>query len=355
MSQILQQNQRMVSAQADIAVILPAWNEALTVEQTMVGFHEALPMARIYVVDNNSTDDTAALARATLEKYGITGAVLFERRKGKGNAIRRAFLEVDADVYLMADADCTYPPAQAWELLAPVLAGEADMVVGDRRSQGDYSRGNTRPLHSFGNTLVEKLVNMVSGAEYADIMSGYRAMSRAFVRSYPLLVEGFQLETDLMLFAAQGRFRCLEVPVRYIDRPEGSYSKLNTLRDGWGVLMTILRIVRYHRPLTFFGLVSAALALLGLVMGLPVILEYMEHQYIYRVPTAVLAASLEILAATMLSAGLILDALGFQRQVEMEQTIRNHSQPKHKGRLPKAKFIPLPNRFRGLPLPHPRH
>ena len=313
---------------ADIAILLPAWNEALTVRETICGFHEALPQARIYIIDNNSTDATGDIARATLAEHGIPGAVLYEKRQGKGNAVRRAFLEVDADVYLMADADCTYPPSQAWALIEPVLAGRADMVVGDRHSGGDYRRENTRPLHNFGNNLVQWLVNAVSGSDFVDIMSGYRAMSRAFVRSYPLLVEGFQIETDLSLFAAQSRFRVAEVPVRYVDRPEGSFSKLNTLRDGMRVLLTIFRIVRFYKPLFFFAACSMVLALLGLALGMPVIWEYMEHKYIYKVPTAILASALEILAMVLLSVGLNLDALAYQRQVETEKTIREQTPPR---------------------------
>ena len=313
---------------ADIAILLPAWNEALTVRETICGFHEALPQARIYIIDNNSTDATGDIARATLAEHGIAGAVLYEKRQGKGNAVRRAFLEVDADVYLMADADCTYPPSQAWALIEPVLAGRADMVVGDRHSGGDYRRENTRPLHNFGNNLVQWLVNAVSGSDFVDIMSGYRAMSRAFVRSYPLLVEGFQIETDLSLFAAQSRFRVAEVPVRYVDRPEGSFSKLNTLRDGMRVLLTIFRIVRFYKPLFFFAACSMVLALLGLALGMPVIWEYMEHKYIYKVPTAILASALEILAMVLLSVGLNLDALAYQRQVETEKTIREQTPPR---------------------------
>lgn len=313
----------------DIAIILPAWNEALTVGKTILDFHAALPHARIYVVDNNSTDATGDIARATLTEHGISGAVLHEKRQGKGNAVRRAFLEIDADIYLMADADCTYPPAQARALITPILEGRADMVVGDRRSGGDYRRENTRPLHNFGNNLVQRLVNAVSGSSFVDIMSGYRAMSRAFVRSYPLLVEGFQIETDLSLFAAQGRFRVEEVPVRYVDRPAGSFSKLNTLRDGLLVLMTIFRILRFYKPLSFFSACSLAVALLGLILGMPVILEYMEHKYIYKVPTAILASALELLAMALLSVGLNLDALAYQRQLETEKTIRDQTRPRY--------------------------
>ncbi len=309
-----------------VAVILPAHNEELTVCGTILDFHKALPHAYIYVVDNASTDNTGNIARATMASHAIMGAVLTERRKGKGNAVRRAFLDVDADVYLMADADSTYPAAQAKELVTPVLAGEADMVIGDRHSNGDYQRENRRPLHNFGNTLVQRLVNMVSRTNFIDIMSGYRAMSRAFIRTYPLLVEGFQLETDLSLFAAQGRFRCLEVPVRYVDRPQGSHSKLNTVRDGFRVLWTIFRIVRFYKPLLFFSLCAIVLALAGLLLGLPVILEYMRYQFVYKVPTAILASALEILAMLLFSVGLTLDGLAYQRQMELERTIQARTQ-----------------------------
>lgn len=314
--------------QRRVAIILPAYNEALTVHDTIVDFHNVLPHARIYVVDNNSTDATGDIARAALAAHTIEGAVLLERRQGKGNAVRRAFLEVDADVYLMADADRTYPAAQAWELITPVLAGAVDMAVGDRRSEGDYARENRRPLHNFGNALVQWLVNMVSGSQFLDIMTGYRAMSRTFVRSYPLLVEDFALETDISLFAAQGRFRCVEIPVRYVDRPDGSHSKLNTLRDGMRVLLTIFRIVRFYKPLVFFSTCSVLLALCGLVLGIPVVAEYMQHQYVYKVPTAILASALEILAALLLSVGLNLDAIAHQRQTELEKTIRANSSPR---------------------------
>ncbi len=315
--------------QKNIAIILPAYNEAQTVVDTIHDFHAALPAARIYVIDNNSSDATAQLAQDALRAGNIPGAVLTEKRKGKGNAVRRAFLEVDAEVYLMADADCTYPAAHAAEMVLPVLEGRADMVIGDRRSGGDYSRENTRPLHGFGNMLVQKLVNMVGGTKFDDIMTGYRAMSRTLVRSYPLLVEGFQIETDISLFAGQGRFRCEQVPVRYVDRPEGSESKLNTVQDGLRVLMTIFRIVRLYKPLTFFLTLSAFFAVWGLCLGLPVIWEFMQTSYITKVPSAVLAAALELLAATMLSVGLNLDALAHQRHIDMENTIRKNTVPRY--------------------------
>ncbi len=316
--------------QKDIAIILPAYNESSTVVETLLSFHEALPGARIYVIDNNSKDNTQALAKAAMAEHNIAGAVIFERRQGKGNAVRRAFLEVDAEVYLMADADCTYPADQAAEMVLPVLNNEADMVIGDRISHGDYARENTRPLHNLGNSMVQRLVNWVGNSQFSDIMTGYRALSRPFVRTYPLLVEGFQIETDMSLFACQGRFRCHEIPIRYVDRPQGSESKLRTVHDGVRVLLTIFRIMRYYKPLNFFFSVSMFFALAGLVVGIPVIWEYMETQYITKVPTAILAVALEILAANMLTAGLSLDGLARQHEIDIEKSLQKHSKPRHR-------------------------
>lgn len=319
---------------ADIAVILPAYNEKLTIADTIRGFHAALPGARIFVVDNNSSDGTGQLARQTLQELGAVGEVLFEGRQGKGNAVRRAFLEVDADIYLMADADSTYPPEQAWDLLDPIIQGRADMVIGDRHSGGDYRREHPRPLHTFGNHLVQRLVNLVGKSSFVDIMSGYRAMSRSFVRSYPLLVEGFQIETDLSLFAALGRFRCMEVPVRYVDRPTGSFSKLNTLQDGIRVLLTIFRITRYCKPLFFFTALSVLTGLLGMLLGIPVLLEYLRYSYIYKIPSAILATGLEGLAVTLFGVGLVLDALAYQRHIHTENGIRAATEARFPRRRP---------------------
>ncbi len=307
--------------QKDIAIILPAYNESLTVAATICSFHKALPYARIYVVDNNSSDDTQALAKKALEDFGIAGAVIFEGRQGKGNAVRRAFLEIEAEVYLLADADCTYPADQAAEMVLPVLEGRADMVIGDRLSGGDYARENTRPMHNFGNSIVTKLVNILGQSNIVDTMTGYRALSRALVRTYPLIVEGFQIETDISIFAAQARFRCVEIPIRYVDRPEGSFSKLSTLHDGMRVLLTIFRVVRYYRPLFFFASLSLFFALVGLLLGIPVVFEYMDTGLVNKFPTAILAAALEILAATMLAAGLTLDGLAYQRRINFEAAL----------------------------------
>ena len=228
----LQKVQEYSSPNIKIAVVLPAYNEALTIKATLEEFHKALPTANLYVIDNNSTDESGKIAKDTLVTLGNCGKVFFEPWQGKGNAIRRAFYEIDADIYLMVDADATYPAEQCHELIAPVVRGEADMVVGDRLSDGDYNRENNRPFHNFGNHLVVNLVSFVGKLKFNDVMSGYRAMNRTFVRNYPLTVPGFQLETDLSLFAAINRYRVKEVPIRYKNRPEGSASKLDTYRDG---------------------------------------------------------------------------------------------------------------------------
>lgn len=201
---------------AAVAVVLPAYNEEITIEATIRAFHAALPDAAIWVVNNCSSDATEAIARATLRSIGCAGGVIGELRKGKGNAVRRAFLEIDADIYVLSDADLTYPAERARDLMAPVVEGRADMVVGDRHSAGHYASENKRALHGFGNRLVRNLVNRLFNARLADIMSGYRVFSRRFVKNYPILVEGFEIETDVTLHALDKRFRIVEIPVEYV-------------------------------------------------------------------------------------------------------------------------------------------
>jgi glycosyltransferase involved in cell wall biosynthesis len=304
-----------------VAIVLPAYNEEKTIVGTMDGFHAALPEAGIWVVDNRSTDNTAALALDRLSTLQCSGGVISELRPGKGSAVRRAFLEIDADIYVLADADMTYPPEQLAELMAPVLAGTADMVVGDRHSDGDYAAENRRPLHGFGNSLVCWLVNRLFKARLNDIMSGYRVFSRRFVKSYPILVEGFEIETDMTLHALDKRFRIVEVPVRYRDRPEGSFSKLNTLRDGARVISTISRILRYYRPLVFFGVSALLCAICGGLAGLPVIEDWLRERYVHHLPLAVLATGLEIIAMLLIAIGLILDSITHQDRRNFERDL----------------------------------
>ena len=305
----------------DIAIVLPAYNEAKTMAQVMEQFHRALPEAFLCVVDNASTDDTGRIARDTLLRLGATGVVIHEASKGKASAVRRAFLEVDARAYLMADADLTYPAEQARELLAPVLEGRCDMAVGDRISGGDYAAENKRPGHEWGNALVARLINKLYGSSLRDVLTGYRAFNRRFVKNYPVLVRGFELETDLTLHALESRHRVLEVPVRYRDRPEGSFSKLSTTRDGIRVLSAIFQISRHYRPMPFFGSVALVLFVAGLVAGLGPVADYVADRYVYRVPMAILAVGLVLSSLFSLTTGLVLSTIVRGHQAAAERAL----------------------------------
>lgn len=302
-----------------IAIIFPAFNEEATIAATIQGFYAQLPDAIFVIVNNNSSDNTRAVAQDTLSRLSAKGLVLEEARPGKGNAVRRAFLETEADIYVLADADLTYPPERVHDLIAPILQGRADMVVGDRHSDGHYARENQRALHGFGNRLVQWLVNTLFSSKLVDIMSGYRAFNRTFIKNYPILVEGFQIETDMTLHALHKRFRILEIPVEYRDRPPGSTSKLSTFSDGAKVLFTIAQILRYYRPLVFFGAIAGFLVMAGLIAGIPVLQDWITSRYIHHVPLAILASGLEILAIMFLGIGLILDSIVHQQRMEYER------------------------------------
>jgi len=310
-----------------IAIILPAYNEELTIRQTMEAFHRALPEAKIVVVNNNSRDATLEVAAQTLRDLRCGGEVITENLQGKGNAVRRAFIDVDADVYVLTDADMTYPAERVRDLLAPVLNNQADMVVGDRHSQGHYGKENKRPLHGLGNRLVQGLVNILFRSHLVDIMSGYRVLSRRLVKNYPILVGGFQIETDLTLHALDKRFRIVEIPVEYKDRPPGSFSKLNTFSDGAKVLWSIMQILRHYRPLQFFSGVFFVFFIAGLACGVPVMHDWITYRYIYHVPLAVLATGIEILAVVFMAIGLILDSLVHQQRLAFEREILNFARP----------------------------
>jgi len=306
-----------------IALILPAYNEELTISKVIEIFHQELPEASIFVIDNNSSDRTYELAASTLKNSNITGKVIREDRQGKGNAVRRAFLEVNADVYVMADADLTYPAFRIRELINPILNGEADMVVGDRHSLGGYQKENKRNFHSFGNSLVTTLVNKLFRANLVDIMSGYRAFSKKFVKNYAILVEGFEIETDITLHSLDKRNRIKEVPIEYQDRPEGSFSKLNTFSDGSKVLFTIFQILCYYKPLFFFGMIAIFFGVLGFVAAIPVLNDWITHRFIYHVPWAILAVALELIAALSLSVSLKLNSITRQYRMQCERDLLN--------------------------------
>lgn len=291
-----------------LAVILPAYNEERTIEDTIRDFHHHLPEAAIWIINNRSSDNTEMIAQRTLDELGCEGGVIREMRQGKGNAVRRAFIDIDSDIYILADADMTYPASHVRELIAPIQNGDADMVVGDRHSAGHYAAENKRPFHGFGNRLVKSLVNQLFNADLKDIMSGYRAFSRFFIKNYPVMVNGFEIETDMTIHALDKRFRIVEIPVNYKDRPCGSSSKLNTFRDGFKVVNTILSILRYYRPLFFYGGIAVAMAVVSIFVGVPVIQDWIEHRYIYHLPLAILATGFGVISIILVSIALILDS-----------------------------------------------
>ncbi|RSU54239.1 glycosyltransferase family 2 protein [Sphingomonas sp. S-NIH.Pt15_0812] len=283
-----------------IAVLLPCYNEEAAIAQTVAGFRAALPNAAIYVYDNNSCDDTVAVARAA-------GAIVRrERIQGKGAVVRRMFADVDADVYVMADGDATYDAASAPRLIAALLNEQLDMIVGSRVSQvqESYRRG-----HRFGNVLLTGMLARLFGRSFTDILSGYRVFSRRFVKSFPSLSAGFEIETEISVHALELKMPCAEIETSYFARPEGSTSKLSTYGDGWRILSTILTLYRIERPLLFFGLAGGLLLLLALVLAAPLVVTYLHTGLVPRMPTAVLATGLVILAALSLFAGLILDTV----------------------------------------------
>ena len=311
----------------NIAVILPAYNEELTISETIIDFHRALPDAQIWVVNNASTDNTEQVAKDAFYSLVCKGGVLNEDRPGKGNAVRCGFGQIEADIYVLADADMTYPADQVDRLIKPILSGRADMVVGDRHSLGHYAAENKRPLHGLGNRLVVTLVNRLFDADLRDIMSGYRVFSRRFVKNYPILVSGFEIETDMTLHALDKKFRIVEIPINYKDRPDGSVSKLNTLTDGVRVLSTIATVLRHYRPMAFFGTAAIIFALLGLLAGYPVIEEWFRMNYITHVPLAILATGLGITSIVFGAIGLILDSIAFQGRRSFERHLL--SQPNY--------------------------
>ena len=295
-----------------VAVIIPCYNEAVTIAKVVADFRSALPGAPIYVYDNNSSDETAKLAKES-------GAIVrHEPRQGKGNVVRQMFRDIDADCYLMVDGDDTYPAEAAAALAAPILSGEADMTVGDRLSNGTYAEQNKRAFHGFGNDLVRTMIRWIYGYSFDDVMTGYRAMSRPFVKTFPVLSEGFQIETELSIHAVDRRWRIADVPIDYRDRPEGSESKLDTVGDGVKVVCAIASLFKNYRPLKFFSLIALVLSLVGLILGLPVIGEFFATGLVPRLPTAVLAVAFMFLCGLSLATGLILDNVAKTERKEWE-------------------------------------
>ena len=285
-----------------IAVLIPCYNEARTVAKVVADYRAALPQATVYVYDNNSTDGTADLAAAA-------GAVVRkERQQGKGNVLRRMFREIDAECYLLVDGDDTYPAEAAPEMVRAVRERGADMVVGDRLSS-TYFTQNKRPFHNFGNSLVRFCINRLFGSQIKDIMTGYRAFSFQFVKTYPVLARGFEIETEMSIHAVERNMRIENIVIEYRDRPAGSESKLNTYSDGLKVLRTIVRLYKNYRPFGFFSMLAALLALCSAGFMVPVVAEYFRTGLVPRFPTLIVCACGMVAALLLFISGVILSSL----------------------------------------------
>ena len=294
-----------------IAVLIPCYNEAKTIRKVVLDSKEALPEATIYVYDNNSTDDTAKIA----EEAGAI--VRHEYMQGKGNVIRRMFREIDAHCYIMVDGDDTYPMEYAREMADKVLKYNSDMVVGDRLSS-TYFTENKRPFHNFGNSLVRASINSLFDCDIKDIMTGFRAFSYGFVKTFPVLSRGFEIETEMTIFAVYNHMQIDNVIVEYRDRPEGSESKLNTYSDGFKVLKTMMRLYRDYKPMGFFGIIGLILAALSAIFVIPVIISYVETGLVDRFPTLFVCCFVMMAAILSLFAGLILSNIVTQNRRDFE-------------------------------------
>ncbi len=296
------------------AVLIPCYNEAGTIGKVVRDFRVALPEAKVYVYDNNSSDGTVEAA----EKAGAI--VKRERRQGKGNVVRSMFRDIEADAYLMVDGDDTYPASSGAELLKRVEEG-SDMVIGDRLSS-TYLQVNQRAFHNFGNLLVRKLVNVCFGGDIVDIMTGYRAFSRRYVKTFPSLSSGFETETEMTIHALDKRLSVESLPIEYRDRPEGSVSKLNTFSDGFKVLVTIVNMLKEYRPLLFFSALAGLLIVISGAMFVPVMFDYVKTGLVPKFPTLIVSGLAFTVACVLLTCGIILDIIARKGRQEFERFLK---------------------------------
>lgn len=299
-----------------IAVLVPCYNESKTIEKVVRDYKKALPDADIYVYDNNSIDKTDVIAKEA-------GAIVkYEYKQGKGNVIRSMFKDIDADCYLMIDGDDTYSAENAKEMCDYVLSGKADMVIGDRLSS-TYFTENKRPFHNFGNKLVRWLINTLFKSNVKDIMTGYRAFSYEFVKTFPVLSKGFEIETEMTIHALDKNFLLKEIPVGYKDRPEGSVSKLNTYSDGFKVLKTIARLFKEYKPMEFFGLLSILFLIISMCFNIPVFSEYFKTGLVLRFPTLIFGLVMLIIAILLFVCGVILEVVVKKHRQSFELNLIN--------------------------------
>lgn len=299
-----------------IAVLIPCFNEAQTIEKVIRDYQNTLPNAVIYVYDNNSTDATAELA------FNAGAIVRHEYQQGKGNVIRRMFREIDAECYLMVDGDDTYPAESAPEMVKYVLEQNVDMVIGDRLSS-TYFQENKRPFHNFGNNLVRKSINMLFHTEIKDVMTGYRAFSYLFVKSFPVLSRGFEIETEMTIHAVDKNMSTRNVIIEYRDRPSGSESKLNTVSDGIKVLRTIGRLYKNYKPLAFFSLLAGILMLISMVLFVPILLTYFKTGLVPKFPTLIVSCCIMIAALESLFTGLMLSTITEKDRRDFEKSLQS--------------------------------
>ncbi|MBQ3474594.1 MAG: glycosyltransferase [Bacilli bacterium] len=304
-----------------IAVLIPCYNESKTIEKVVKDYKKALPEADIYVYDNNSSDGTDKIA----EKAGAI--VKYEYKQGKGNVIRSMFKDIDADCYLMIDGDDTYPAEHAREMCNYILEGKADMVIGDRLSS-TYFEENKRPFHNFGNVLVRGLINSLFKSKVKDIMTGYRAFSYDFVKTFPILSKGFEIETEMTIHALDKNMGLKEIPVEYRDRPEGSVSKLNTFSDGIKVLKTIARLFKEYKPNIFFGLFGLLFLIISLIFGIPVFIDYFKTGYVERFPTLIFSGFMLMISVLSFVCGIILEVVVKKHRQLFEFVLINNRRDK---------------------------
>lgn len=306
-----------------IAVLVPCYNESKTIEKVITDFKKVLPEAVIYVYDNNSSDGTAEIA----QKAGAV--VRYEYQQGKGNVIRRMFREIDAECYVMADGDDTYPAENAREMVDLVLQKNVDMVVGDRLSS-TYFEENKRPFHNFGNSIVRKSINFLFDNDIKDIMTGYRAFSYEFVKTFPVLSKGFEIETEMSIHAVHKNMHIKNVVIEYRDRPDGSVSKLNTYSDGLKVLRTIIRLYRTYKPMSFFGIIAVVLAAISVMFFIPVVNTYIKTGLVPDFPTLIVCGFTMIAAIQAFFAGLTLQTMQQKNRQDFEMNLQRVNRDKRK-------------------------
>lgn len=303
-----------------IAVLIPCYNEELTIEKVVNDFKNELPEADIYVYDNNSKDNTYEIAKKA-------GAIVRkEHKQGKGNVVRSMFRDIDADIYVMVDGDDTYPAEFIHKLIEPVRNGSADMAIGDRLSNGTYQKEIKKNFHEFGNKLVRKSINILFNNKLNDIMTGYRVFNKRFVKNMPVMSPKFELETEMTLYALDKKYIIKEIPIIFRERPDGSESKINTFSDGIKVIKTIIKMFKDYKPLKFFSIMFFIFFIMGLIIGIPVIIEYYQTRFISKVPSAILATGLVTLAVICEQCGIILQTIVKQHKENYELNVLRYQQ-----------------------------